>query len=262
MTVARAKIFVGSSREGQDIARAIRQQLKDIAEVTLWSDGTFRPGGSTLESLVKTLLDYDFAILAVTPDDTIKVRGSIISAPRDNVVFEAGLFTGAIGRSRTFLVYDTNAAPKLPSDLSGVTLAEFRRRAGGNLVAAVGEATDEIREAILALGPFLAIDSPVAGAPVPYKSQAVGRCSKNHSSVAVFIHPVGTDQYWRQGPVRFADAGVWTASITIGTASTASGTQFDVRAFLEPSISSSSPNPLRSWPSALSKTDSMIVRRA
>jgi CAP12/Pycsar effector protein, TIR domain len=251
-----------SSREGQDVARAIRQQLKDIAEVTLWSDGTFRPGGSTLESLVKSLLDYDFSILAVTPDDTITVRGSTVSAPRDNVVFEAGLFTGAIGRSRTFLVYDANAQPKLPSDLSGVTLAEFKRRAGGNLVAAVGEATDEIREAILVLGPFLAIDSPVAGARVPHKSQAVGRCSKNHCSVAVFVHPVGTDQYWRQGPVRFTEAGFWTAAITIGAASTASGTQFDLRAFLEPSLTSSGHNPLRSWPSALSKTDSMIVRRA
>ena len=259
MTVARPKVFVGSSREGQDVARAVRQQLKDLAEVTLWSDSTFKPGGNTLETLAKDLLNYDFAILAITADDTATIRSAAYPVPRDNVVFEAGLFIGALGRARTFLVYDADAAPRLPSDLSGVTRAPFTRHSGGNLVASVGEATDDIRTAIIELGPFIALDSPMAGARLPWKSLASGRCSRAHSSLAVVVHPIGTGQYWRQGAPQFSEPGVWTAALTIGTASSTNG-QCDVRAFLEPAFSG--PNPQSSWPTARSKTPALLVRRA
>src|SRR5438270_12555465 len=45
--------------------------------------------------------------------------GSGQASPRDNVVFEAGLFGGALGMSRTFIVHAGGA--KLPSDLLGLT---------------------------------------------------------------------------------------------------------------------------------------------
>lgn len=61
-------IFVGSSTEGLEVARAVQVQLAD-GEVELWNEGVFTLGHSTLESLVKALNRFDFAVLVLTPDD-------------------------------------------------------------------------------------------------------------------------------------------------------------------------------------------------
>ena len=45
------------------------------------------------------------------------------SSPRDNVVFEAGLFGGVLGMRRTFILHAAGA--KLPSDLLGLTLVRY-----------------------------------------------------------------------------------------------------------------------------------------
>ncbi|MCT1526048.1 nucleotide-binding protein, partial [Sphingobacterium hotanense] len=55
-----------------------------------------------------------------TADDITKSRLETSKSPRDNVIFEYGLFTGGIGSSRTFLVMEEGT--KLPSDLNGITL--------------------------------------------------------------------------------------------------------------------------------------------
>ena len=45
--------------------------------------------------------------------------------PRDNIVFEAGLFIGCLGRRRVFVVCGLRSRRSLPSDLSGVTFATY-----------------------------------------------------------------------------------------------------------------------------------------
>ena len=76
-------------------------------------------------------------------------REQVSQSPRDNVLFECGLFIGKIGRNRTFIVYDSEKEIKIPSDLAGVSMATFNgTRKDGNLKAAVGEACDLIRDAI------------------------------------------------------------------------------------------------------------------
>lgn len=77
----------------------------------------------------------------------------LVMLPRDNVIFELGLFVGAIGRRRTFGVYDTDKPIKIPSDLAGVTMATFRGdRPDKNLDAAVSPACSKIMQAIEQLG--------------------------------------------------------------------------------------------------------------
>ncbi|HEX8274205.1 MAG TPA: TIR domain-containing protein [Longimicrobiaceae bacterium] len=149
----RASMFVGSSAEGLQIARAIQVGLDYDCEVTLWNQGVFGLGEGTLETLVKLLDRFDFAILVLTPDDLIKSRGESTQAPRDNVLFELGLFMGGIGRDRTFVVHDRTAQLRLPSDLAGVTTATFAPRSDGNLVAALGAVTSRIASVINQLGP-------------------------------------------------------------------------------------------------------------
>lgn len=63
----------------------------------------------------------DFAILLLTADDTTASRGRRKASPRDNVVFELGLFMGSLGRDRTFVVSPKGVDLKLPTDLLGLT---------------------------------------------------------------------------------------------------------------------------------------------
>jgi hypothetical protein len=146
-------LFVGSSSEGLEVARAIQSQLHRDCEVTIWNEGAFPLGQTTLESLVNALDRFDFAILVLTPDDTILSREIERLAPRDNLLFELGLFMGRLGRSRTFVVAEDSPRMKLPSDLAGVTLAGFDpNRVDKNLVAALGPPCARIRQAIRDLG--------------------------------------------------------------------------------------------------------------
>jgi len=145
-------LFIGSSTEGLDIARGVRSLLADDAEITLWNEGFFSLGSTFIETLVNELPRFDFAVLALTPDDLINSRDSEDFGPRDNIVFELGLFTAGLGRSRTFIVRPRSL--KMPTDLSGVTTAAYedaRNKVGVSIL--LGPACDSIRNAIRALGP-------------------------------------------------------------------------------------------------------------
>jgi hypothetical protein len=146
-------IFIGSSTEGLEFARAIRSLLKDAAEVTLWNEGFFRPGNTFIDTLVNALPRFDFAALVLTADDLVRSRDVESMGPRDNVLFELGLFMGRLGRARTFLVHGSGEDVKIPTDLAGVTAAVYEwPREDGNHRAAVGAACDSIREVIRDLG--------------------------------------------------------------------------------------------------------------
>ena len=151
--MVKPSLFIGSSIEGLDVARAVRTSLADDVEVTLWNEGFFALGNTFIESLVTALPRFDFAVLALTPDDMLQSRAVESFSPRDNVLFEMGLFMGRLGRARTFILHQRNPAPKIPSDLAGVTTASYEwPRQDHNYVAAVGPACDSIRQAIRELG--------------------------------------------------------------------------------------------------------------
>jgi hypothetical protein len=152
--MSKPAVFIGSSTEGLSFARAVRFLLDRDSETTMWNEGFFKALGSTfIETLVKELPRFDFAILVLTPDDLVYSREIATFGPRDNVIFELGLFMGGLGRSRTFLLHQANAQLKIPTDLSGVTTATYEwPRADGNHEAAVGSACDNIRNLIRGLG--------------------------------------------------------------------------------------------------------------
>jgi hypothetical protein len=146
-------VFVGSSREGLDIARAIQFHLHDAALVTVWNEGVFGLTEGTLESLVRTSSTFDFAILIITPDDIVTAADGQRQAPRDNVMFELGLFMGRLGPTRTFAVCCDSSGLKLPSDLAGVTMARFNSDdATRDVTAALGPAAFQLRRTIRELG--------------------------------------------------------------------------------------------------------------
>lgn len=148
----RPTVFIGSSQEGLSIAEAVQVNLDRACEVTIWSQGVFGLSQGSLESLVDRLDSFDFAILVLTPDDVNISRKVKQPAPRDNVLLELGLFVGALGRKRTFIINNRKIKLKLPSDLAGVTPATFEMHSNGNIQASVGAATTLIKSAIQELG--------------------------------------------------------------------------------------------------------------
>jgi hypothetical protein len=152
MSDRRSMVFIGSSSEGAEIAEAIQVNLDRECDVVVWSQGVFGLGEGTLESLVRRVTDFDFAVLILTPDDLITSREKTQPSARDNVLIELGLFVGAIGRERTFVVYDRLADIKMPSDLAGVTIADYQLHASGNLRSSVGAPSTLIKEKIREFG--------------------------------------------------------------------------------------------------------------
>jgi Predicted nucleotide-binding protein containing TIR-like domain len=150
MTHELPALFIGSSVEGLNAAYGIQQVLEYDAECTVWSQGIFRPSQAVLYELVKCLPKFEFAVFVFSPDDTVKLRGLEFSAVRDNVIFELGLFMGALGPERCFYLVPRNAvALHLPSDLAGITPLSYNAaRTDSNLVAALGPACNEIRNAM------------------------------------------------------------------------------------------------------------------
>jgi len=110
----------------------------------VWDQDVFNPGEGTLEALSEALDVYDFAILALTADDIAISRDNSNPIPRDNVIFELGLFMGGLGCDRAIAVHEQNIDLRLPSDLLGITTVRFRRQDTGNLVASVGSACGRI----------------------------------------------------------------------------------------------------------------------
>jgi len=119
-----SRIFLGSSGKQTKLLQAITRGLEDVADVEPWTT-TFNPGRSTLDRLVELSQEVDFAAFVFAQDDwtTTDASPSGEASPRDNVVFEAGLFGGALGIRRTFILHAHGS--KLPSDLLGLTSVRY-----------------------------------------------------------------------------------------------------------------------------------------
>ena len=99
------RVFVISSAEALEVARIIQNAMAhDGFLVTLWTDGVFKVASYPLESLESAVDESDFAIAVAHSDDMTLFRGQDWPTPRDNVVFELGLFMGRLGRKRAILM--------------------------------------------------------------------------------------------------------------------------------------------------------------
>ena len=150
----RPVLFVGCSVESVPVARAIQSALEhDPIVVRPWTDGVFTASSFIIESLERELLDVDFAALVLSPDDTVISRNTTNDAPRDNIIFELGLSMGALGHSRTFLIYPRDVDIKIPTDLAGITPLTYKLGPENGLLTAIAAACNEMRAIILTTGP-------------------------------------------------------------------------------------------------------------
>lgn len=134
------KLFIGSSTEGIDIARALKtvvdSNLGAQIETHIWDEGKiFTLNSNALDSLIKATRKYDYGVLVATKDDLVDSRGVLKAAPRDNVILEMGMFLGSLGLTRAFLLIEEEA--KLPTDYYGITLPFFDKAKHGSLDNAI-----------------------------------------------------------------------------------------------------------------------------
>ena len=123
------RIFLGSSGKQGKLLQALTRGLEEVAHVEPWTT-SFNPGTTTLERLLELTREVDFAAFVFAHDDWTTISppasdpsGSGQASPRDNVVFEAGLFGGVLGMRRTFILHARGS--KLPSDLLGLTCVRY-----------------------------------------------------------------------------------------------------------------------------------------
>lgn len=142
------RMFLGSSTKQAKLLEILTRGLDDVVHVEPWTS-SFNPGTTTLERLLELTREVDFAAFVFAQDDwtTVGPAASPASAPgqaspRDNVVFEAGLFGGVLGMRRTFILHANGS--KLPSDLLGLTSARYAAATGAEMRAVI----QQLRKAI------------------------------------------------------------------------------------------------------------------
>jgi len=143
------RIFLGSSGRQEKLVQALTRGLDDVARVEPWTS-SFNPGTTTLGRLLELVHEVDFAAFVFARDDWTTdsppapdASGSGQASPRDNVVFEAGLFGSALGMRRTFILHANGA--KLPSDLLGLTCVRYD---GAATAAEMRMVNQKLRKAI------------------------------------------------------------------------------------------------------------------
>lgn len=149
------RVFIGSSKEGVAVARAIQNNLDQDAYCTVWDQGIFGLSTYNLDALIKAVSENDFSIFVFSPSDVTTIRDQQFATVRDNVILELGMFIGRYGKDRNFIVAPRGVPDlRIPSDLLGLTLAEYdqtglsSRSSSEDIAPALGATCNRMRSAI------------------------------------------------------------------------------------------------------------------
>jgi CRP/FNR family cyclic AMP-dependent transcriptional regulator len=146
-------LFIGSSTESLDIVREIEEHFKhDKICIRPWTTGVFGPGGIPFDDLLKQAREADFALFVASPDEKVYSRGNDELAPRDNVIFELGMFMDRLGRERAFLLKERRLDMKIPTDLLGITPLTYIHNGARSLSQQLGPPCNELRKLMRGLG--------------------------------------------------------------------------------------------------------------
>lgn len=132
------RLFIGGSSEAQNVIESCVELLQGYAKCVPWYTAPeFSDRGSitTFNALYDATFAYDFALFLLTPDDALNHRNSDYKCPRDNVIYEMGLFIGALGPERVCAILQRpeGTQVKLPSDVAGVNIPRFSYAIDGQL---------------------------------------------------------------------------------------------------------------------------------
>lgn len=119
-------IFIASSSEAIAVAEAVHIKLEQEMRPKIW-ENAFDLSSITMTALISKTKEVDYAVFVFHPDDKTLIREKEYSSARDNVVLELGMFIGALGLERCFILLPKSAETtfRLPTDLAGVTAAYY-----------------------------------------------------------------------------------------------------------------------------------------
>ena len=130
-------IFIGSSsnKQPRNLMEEVGKLLEQIEipgnEFTpkLWTDeDCFLAGENTLDSLINIAKSVDLGVFIYAEDDKLNYHNKDINVTRANVVFEHGLFLGALGlESENAIVVTTgkDIINNIQSDYKGITVIAY-----------------------------------------------------------------------------------------------------------------------------------------
>jgi hypothetical protein len=110
-------VFIGSAGASRELAGQIATWLEAAGVTVLpWYEDVFACTNYTLENLEVVVAKVQGAVLLFSEDHALEHGQHVANG---NVIFEAGLFVGRLGRNRVAICRDGN--PKQLSNLDGVT---------------------------------------------------------------------------------------------------------------------------------------------
>ncbi len=123
------EIFIGSSSEAVEYMERIALMVEELKHTPLMWNASgkdiFRPNTNTIDAIIDISKRVSAAIFVFNADDKVWNQRSALDlanstdAVRDNVLFEYGLFMGALGKTKVCFV--CKGKPRLASDLKGIT---------------------------------------------------------------------------------------------------------------------------------------------
>lgn len=118
-------VFLAYSSNGRATANDIHKYLSSNGVSVRDWEINFSPGPTILEELIQASRSCLGAVMLLTRDDEL-AGTSAIAVPRDNVIFEMGMFMEAKGRERVLVVLEEGA--KLPADVGGGIYLSLKAR--------------------------------------------------------------------------------------------------------------------------------------
>lgn len=208
------RLFVASSSEALSVAEAVLIRLETAAQVSLW-DNAFDLSTLTLPTLLARSKDTDFAVFVFHRDDKTIIRSNIYSTVRDNVLFELGLFVGALGIEHCFVLLPRSSESefRLPSDLAGLTVATYNDTLE-DMVGAVTASCAKIKQSIQRLSAPPAVpEAPTAISPARTLESELWRArtdlQRANESSAAMLAAIQSQFFAIAKPATAAEIAAW-----------------------------------------------------
>ena len=120
------RVFIANSTGALPLAKALHSVLDKTQseidwKVTAWWEKSRGLGRPVLTMLREECMQAHLAVTLLTGDDLKLTRGETVEVPRDNCIFEAGLFMGALGlESERSVLVSSVEENAVPGDLRGI----------------------------------------------------------------------------------------------------------------------------------------------